>query len=117
MKQDRFITMLNDDRAAMRNEQNRCSLGFQTPKVVIALFLKQFISNGERLIDDKHISINMSLHRECQPQRHAAGIAFDRLVNEWSNISKSQDVIKPLFNMSLSQAQARQHSEILFHDR
>ncbi len=89
----------------MRDEKNGCPLALKLFEPSKALPLKFFITDCQRLVHDQNIRVYHGLDGEGQAHDHAAGIHLYRLLDEFTNVSKPVNIVKPAVDLFLRQAQ------------
>jgi hypothetical protein len=70
-----------------------------------ALLGEDGVSNGKSLVDHQDVRVNMRDDSKGKPYEHSAGIGFDRLVNEISDVSEGSNSVEALANLLLTQSQ------------
>src|SRR6185295_20292849 len=83
----------------MTYKQHRPPAILKSTEKASAFLLEKHIANGQRLIDHKDISINVGNNRKGEPDRHAAGIDLDRLIDELANIRERDYIVKARINL------------------
>jgi hypothetical protein len=80
----------------MGNKENGCPFAFQIFQASKTFPLELFIPNCQGFIDDKDIWIDHRLDSKGQSNIHPAGIGFDRLLHEFTDIGTWSDYIRIL---------------------
>ncbi len=78
---DRAIAQREHRRAVVTDEEQRSALG-EIAQEAHAFLDEEGVSDRQGLVDDEDVGIDMRDHRECEPDRHAARIGLDRLIDE-----------------------------------
>ena len=79
----------------MAHEQERAVL-LEPSDESHALLGEDRISHGKRFVDDQDVRIDVRDHRERKPQKHAARVGLDRLLQVFADIRKGCDRIETL---------------------
>jgi len=70
-----------------------------------AAFLEFGIADGQDLIDDEDLWVQMGCHGKGQPDLHPAGVPLDRCVNELFHPGKAHDVVEFAADLGLGHPQ------------
>ena len=76
----------------MRDEQDGNAARAQFVNFAQAALAEINIADGQSFVHQQYFRINVDRDRECQPHHHAAGIRFDRLVDEIADLGELRDV-------------------------
>src|SRR5882724_694930 len=79
-----------------------------------AFLLKSQITDCQYLIDDQYFRFKIGFNGESQPHRHARGIVLQRRIKKLFGLSKSDDLIKLLFNFVFAHTQDRAIEKNIF---
>ncbi len=60
-----------------------------------ALFLERGVADGQHLVDDQNLRLQMRRHGKRQPHVHAAGIALDLRIEEFFDFREGHDLVEP----------------------
>ena len=85
----------------MGNKQDRFSLSLEVLKLAVALGLEEHVSHRQCLVHDQDLRIDIDGNCEGKPDKHAAGIALDRLIDIITDIREINDRLKPLVDLFL----------------
>jgi len=91
LEQDGPLAQPFDHRRVVRDEKQRDSPGDELVDHPGAFELESRVPDGERLIDDQDVRVDVGGHRKSQPQHHAAGVRLDRLLHEIADLRKRGD--------------------------
>src|SRR5215510_4159753 len=91
----------------MADEQHSSAVARHLPRLLYALLLKGVITDGQDLVDQENVRVQVRCDGERQPQIHTAGKMLDGCVNEALHFGKRNDFVKPSVNLSLLHAQDR----------
>ena len=80
----------------MADEDQRAALLLRLLHPPDALALELGVTDGEDLVDDQHVRLQVRGHREGQAQVHAAGVALDRGVQEALDAGEVDDLVEPV---------------------
>ena len=89
------------------DEEERSAVGDQFFDLLKTSLLKKGIADREGFIDDQNIRLDLHLHGERQAHEHAAGIAFDRLIDELIDVGEGRDRLEPVVDFFPGQAEQR----------
>src|SRR5207247_7693391 len=78
--------------------------GDQTCHVFDALDLEARVPDGQCLIDDEDIWVDMACHRESEPERLTAGIHLHRHVDGFAEFRELHDVVEPPADLTAGHA-------------
>src|SRR4051812_33512605 len=65
---------------AVRAEENGLPLFLELANLVHTLLLKMAVADGERLVDNENVRIDVDRNREREPHVHPRGVRLDRTV-------------------------------------
>ena len=77
---------------------------FQTP---VRPLLERKVADGEDLVDDEHLGLEVRRNREAETGVHAAGIATHRRVEELRNTRELDDLVELAIDLRLLHAHDR----------
>jgi hypothetical protein len=81
---DRAAAHAGNNLRDVRDEQYRAAVPLYLRHLVETLLPESCIANGQHLVDDENIGVDMRSHRESKTHAHARGIVFDRRIDELS---------------------------------
>ena len=70
-----------------------------------ALLAEERIANGQGFVDHQDIGVHMGNHGKGQANDHAAGVGFDRLIEEGADVGEGGDLVKAGFRLLAREAQ------------
>src|SRR5205823_8316969 len=79
--------------------------------------LKERVAHRERLVNDQDLRIGGHRGGESETYIHAAGVGFDRLMNELADLSEALNFRQQVFCLSASEAHERRAHEDIFDAR
>lgn len=88
----------------MTDKQHRAVLHELTQKAH-ALLREEGVAHRQGLVDHENIGVNMRDHGKGQPHQHAAGVGFDRLVDELADVGEGLDIGKAMRGLRPRQTQ------------
>jgi hypothetical protein len=68
-----------------------------------ALALEGLVADGQHLVQQQHIGLDVRGDRECQPHHHAARVGAHRHVDELLELREGDDPIEPLAHVALGE--------------
>ena len=78
------------------HEQHRAALTRHGVHFSEAFLLKFRVPDGQYLVHDEHLRLEVRRNREGQPQIHTAGVPFDRSVQKGFDSGELNDFVEPL---------------------
>ena len=80
------------DRAhVVRDEEDRAALVAQPVELVEALLLEGGVADGEHLVDQQHVGVDLDHHREREPHVHARRVVLELQVLELAQLGELDD--------------------------
>ena len=83
----------------MAYEQDRLALLLEFLKLVITFRLEEHVADGQRLIHDQDLRLDIDGQRKSQTDEHTGRISFHRLMHKVPDIGKRQDIIQLRINL------------------
>jgi hypothetical protein len=72
-----------------------------------APLLKLGVADGEHLVDDEHLGLEMGRHREGEPHLHPARVPLDRRIQELADLGERHDLVELPVDLGLAHAENR----------
>ena len=72
-----------------------------------ALALERLVADGEDLVDQQHVGVEVGDDREAEPQEHARAVGLDRHVDEVAELGEVDDRVDPLLDLLAREAVQR----------
>ncbi len=69
-----------------------------------AFLLEESVANGECLVDDEDVGIDVGDDGEGEPNVHAAGVSFDGLIDVVADVGESGDAVEALGDLGVREA-------------
>ena len=91
---DDAVTDLAHEGDRVRDDDDRPALGLELVDTVQALLLEALVADGEHLVDEQHVGLNVHRHREPEADVHARGVEADLVVDELLQLGEGDDVIE-----------------------
>src|SRR5438034_554526 len=91
----------------MSHEQNRSTALYYLAHFVKTFLLEIGIADGQHLVNNQDLRIEMRCHREGKPHIHAAGVSFYSRLEESLYSREGHDFIKPGINFAAAHSQYR----------
>ena len=118
MEDDGFGAEIGDGGHLVADEEDRAAAIFgDIVHFAEALFLELGIADGEDFIDNEDIGIEVSGHGEGEADIHAAGVAFDRGIEEFFDFGELDDFGEFGFNFGARHAEDGAIEEDVFATR
>ncbi len=89
----------------MADEEDGYSTGAELADLAHGALAKAGVADGERLIDEQNFGVNVNGDGEGQPDDHATGVGFDRLIDEIANIGEGFDFGVAFVNLACGETQ------------
>ena len=69
------------------------------------LWVKPFVADGEHLVHEQDVGIDVDRHGKTEPHVHAGRVGLDRRVDEVLELGELDDLVEPLGDLALGQAE------------
>ena len=56
--------------------------------------MNAFVADGEHLVDEQHVGIDVNRHREAEPHVHAGRVGLHRRVDEVLQLGELDDLVE-----------------------
>ena len=93
IQQNHFIGIFADTAQVMAYHQQCFSHFPELFEFAEAFCLEENISDRKCLIDNQDLRFNVNGNGKSQTDKHTAGVRFYRLIDEFTDIRKTQDII------------------------
>ena len=67
-----------------------------------ALELEREVADGEDLVDEQHLGLDVDGHGEAEPHEHARRVELDRRVDEVLDLGERHDRVEALLELALA---------------
>ena len=104
-EEDHPFAALLDSLRIVRNQQQRHAFFQQGIHPGITFALKSGVADRQSFVDDENVRFHQNLHGKSQTHHHAAGIGFDRLVDEVADVGKIHNFL--IFRRGFACAQSQ----------
>src|SRR5262249_18869954 len=94
IEQDYAIAQLRDGLHLMRDEHDRAAGVAQVFHAAETAALKLGVSDGEHLVDEKDLRLEMCSYRECEAHRHPARVPLHGCVDELLDTREVDDLVE-----------------------
>ena len=91
----------------MAYEDDGLSISLKLFEFRIALCLEKYISNGQRLVDDQNLRVNVYCNCKSKTHKHTAGVGLYGLIYIVSDIGKFKDLGEFFLNLLVRKAHHR----------
>ena len=85
---------LLDEEQVVRDQHERSPCALEVADGVQALALEALVADGEGLVDEDDLGIEVDRHREAEPHVHAGGVGPDRHVDEALELGEGDDRVE-----------------------
>ena len=75
-------------------------------ELVETLEREGLVADGQHLVDEQHVGIDVNRHGEAQPHVHAGRVGLDRRVDEVLELGELDDLVEALRDLALREARA-----------
>ena len=76
------------------HEHDRSALLLEGPDAFEALPLERFVADGEDLVDQQHVGLDVDRHREAETDVHARRVVLHLLIDELLELGERDDVVE-----------------------
>ena len=88
------------------DEQDGLAAAPELRELVEALVREALVADGEHLVDQQHVGIDVNRHGEAQPHVHARRVGLDRRIDEVLELGELDDLVEPLADLALASGRA-----------
>ena len=78
----------------MRYDDDRAPFCLELVDAVEALFLEALVADGEHLVDEEHVRLDVHGDGEAEPDVHARGVEPDLVVDELFELGEGDDLVE-----------------------
>ena len=78
---------------------------------VQALLLEALVADGEHLVDEKHVGLDVHRHGEAEADVHTRGVEADLVVDEVLELGEGDDVVEATLDLPTGEAEQRSVQE------
>ena len=114
---ERTVAELLDDIERMRHQENRLVAAPKLRKLVETLHRERLVTDGQHLVDEQHLWVDVNRDGEPEPHVHARRVGLDRCVDEVFELGEFHDFVKALHDFALRQAEHDAVDEDVFAAR
>src|SRR5439155_6233198 len=100
LEPDRAVAELVDRLHVVRDEHDRAPGSTQVLHATEAALLELRVADGEHLVDEEDLRLEVRGHGEREPHGHPARVALDRRVEEPLDAGEFDDLRKPALDLS-----------------
>ena len=90
----------------MRHEDDRAALGLQALELAEALLLEGGIADGEHLVHQQDVGLDLHRDRERQPHRHPRRVVAQVEVHELLELGERDDLVEALPGLPCARGRA-----------
>ena len=90
----------------MGDQEDRLAAAPELAELVEALVREAFVADGEHLVDEQHVGIDVDGDGEAEPHVHAGRIGLDRRVDELPQLGEVDDLVEALLDLALASGRA-----------
>ena len=101
LQQDGPVAELGDRLQIVADEENGLALAAQTTDPLDAPVLENKVAHRQGLVHQQDVRFHVDGHGEGQPHEHSGGIDLDRLVHEFADPGKLQNVVLAFLHLRL----------------
>ncbi|MNN66846.1 hypothetical protein D3C81_1824430 [compost metagenome] len=93
--------------AGVTNQKDAGAVLLELAQALKAFDLEACITDGQGLVDDQDIRIDLGLNGKGQAYHHAAGVGLYRLVDKVTYIGKGDDAVEAVINFFPAESEHR----------
>ena len=101
----RLVAEALDQAERMRDEQDRLAAALELGELVQALVREALVADGENLVDQQHVGIDVDRDRESEPHVHARRVGLDRRVDELLHLGELDDLVEASRHLALRETE------------
>ena len=101
------VAELGDLVQGVGDQHDRAALVLELADLVQALALERLVADGEHLVDQQHVGVDVHGDREGEPHVHARGVELHLGVDELLDAGELDDLVEVLVGLRAGQAQDR----------
>ena len=105
VEQDRPRAQGRDLARGVRDEEDRLALLLEEADPVDALVLERGVPDGQDLVDDEDVGVDVHGDREPQPDVHARRVVLDGVVDELAQLAELDDLVEQPVGLGLGHAE------------
>ena len=102
----RLVAEALDQAERVRHEQDRLAAALELGELVEALVGEAFVADGEHLVDEEHVRIDVNRDGEAEPHVHPGRVGLDRRVDELLQLGEVDDLVEAARDLLLRQTRA-----------
>ena len=106
VEHDRPVTHVADRVEAVRDEDDRAALGLERADPVEALALERLVADGEHLVDEKDLRVDVDGHGEREPDVLAGRVELHLGVDLLRDLGEVDDVVEVAVGLRPAEARA-----------
>ena len=91
----RLVAEALDEAERVGDEQDRLAAPPELGELVEALVREALVADGEHLVDEQHVGIDVDRHGKAEPHVHARRVGLDRRVDELLELGELDDLVEP----------------------
>ena len=107
VEHDRLVADPPDQVDGVGHEHDRAALGLELLHALDALALEALVADGEDLVDEQDLGIDVDGDGEAEAHEHAARVVLDLLVDEGLELGERHDRVEVAVGLLLGQAEDR----------
>ena len=104
LDQHRAVGELLDQAHVVGHQQDRLALGLEAAEDVEALLLEGGVADGQHLVDQQHLGVDLGRDREAESHRHARGVVLELEVDELLQLGEGDDLVEALARLGAREA-------------
>ena len=101
----RFVAEARHQLELVRDEQHRAAAAAELGKLVEALVRERLVADGQHLVHEQHVGIDVDGDRESKAHVHARGVGLHRRVDEVLELGERHDLVEARGDLALRQAE------------
>ena len=105
LHQHRAVAEPLDRAHVVRDEDDRLAGGLQPVELIEALLLERGVADGEHLVDQQHVGVDLHGDGERQPDAHARRVVLELEVEELLQLGERDDLVESPPRLAARQAE------------
>jgi hypothetical protein len=114
VEHDPAVADATDEIGRMGDEQDRATFALELLDAFEALALERLVTDGEHLVDEEDVGVDVHRHREPEPDVHARRVVAHLHVDELLELRERHDLVEHTRDVALREAEDRCiHEDVL----
>ena len=101
------VADLADHVDGVGHEQDRAALALEPLDALEALALERLVADGEHLVDEQDLGVDVDRHRESEPRRHTRRVVLHLVVDEVLDLGERDDLVEDPVDLLTGESEDR----------